>query len=179
MTSGCRSWHRQQQTAVWKMPPGNWPAWVRSRDDLFEFSSFWFHRCQVKISVDVRVDPGGRQETPPSEWRTASMEFQSCRGNFKDVRLYPIFNFGHFLAALLKISGFYPTRKFRQFWADPTFSAVRSIFLAEEEAQILEFYPTRNFCHFLALKDVRFYPNRNFGYFWAPRIFTTLEHLNI
>ena len=28
-------WHRQQQTAVWSMPPGTRPAWVRSRDGLF------------------------------------------------------------------------------------------------------------------------------------------------
>ena len=34
---------------------------------------------------------------------------------------------------------FYPIRNFRQFWADPTFSDVRSTFLAEEEAQIVEF----------------------------------------
>ena len=44
-------------------------------------------------------------------------------GNFKDVRFHPILNFCqfsrcHFWAALLKISGFYPTRFFRQFWAD-------------------------------------------------------------
>ena len=76
-------------------------------------------------------------------------------GNFEDVQL--------------KISGFYPTRFFRQFWADPIFSAVRSTFLAEEEAQNLEFYPTRNF-----------------GHFWAPSLVTLLifrnvmtrEHLN-
>ena len=37
---------------------------------------------------------------------------------------YTILNFGLFWAALLKISGFYPTRFFRQFWADPVFSAV-------------------------------------------------------
>ena len=35
-------------------------------------------------------------------------------GNFKDVRFYPIFNFGHFWAA--QKYGFYPTRFFRQFW---------------------------------------------------------------
>ena len=56
-------------------------------------------------------------------------------GNFKDVRFYPIFNFGHFWAALLKTSGFYPTRFFRQFWADPIFSVVTSTFLVEVEAQ--------------------------------------------
>ena len=28
-------WHRQEQTAVWRMPPGTRPAWVRSRDGLF------------------------------------------------------------------------------------------------------------------------------------------------
>ena len=55
--------------------------------------------------------------------RITQVTFQHV-GNFKDVRFYPIFNFGHFWAALLKISGFYPTRFFRQFWADPIFSAV-------------------------------------------------------
>ena len=28
-------WHREEQTAVWRMPPGTHPAWVRSRDGLF------------------------------------------------------------------------------------------------------------------------------------------------
>ena len=28
-------WHRQEQTAVWRMPLGTRPAWVRSRDGLF------------------------------------------------------------------------------------------------------------------------------------------------
>ena len=28
-------WHRQEQTAVWRMPRGTRPAWVRSRDGLF------------------------------------------------------------------------------------------------------------------------------------------------
>ena len=28
-------WHQQEQTAVWRMPPGTHPAWVRSRDGLF------------------------------------------------------------------------------------------------------------------------------------------------
>ena len=49
-------------------------------------------------------------------------------GNFKDVRFYPILNFGLFGAALFKMSVFYTTRNVRQFWADPTFSAVRSTF---------------------------------------------------
>ena len=36
-------------------------------------------------------------------------------GNFKDVRFYPILNFGLFWAALLKMSVFYPTRFFVNF----------------------------------------------------------------
>ena len=56
---------------------------------------------------------------------------------------YTILNFGLFWAALLKISGFYPTRFFRQFWTDPVFSAVWSTFLAE-----VNFHPTRHFSHF-------------------------------
>ena len=69
--------------------------------------------------------------------------------NFKDVRFYPRFNFGHFWAALSKISGFHPTRFSRQFWADPIFSAVESTFLAEEEAQNLDFLPHPKFWPFL------------------------------
>ena len=38
-------------------------------------------------------------------------------GNFKDVRFFPMFNFGHFWAALLKISGFLPHPPF---WARPS-----------------------------------------------------------
>ena len=79
-------------------------------------------------------------------------------------------NFGLFWAALLKMSVFYPTRNFRQFWADRTFSAVRSTFLAEEEDQNVEILPHPKFWLFLGrpLKDVRFYPMLNFGHFWAP-----------
>ena len=51
-----------------------------------EFHSLWFHRdgvgasCQVRISVDVPVDRGGRQETPPSEWRNHTMKCKSRSG---------------------------------------------------------------------------------------------------
>ena len=41
------------------------------------------------------------------------------KGNFKDVRFYPKLNFGFSWAALWKMSVFYSTRNFRQFWADP------------------------------------------------------------
>ena len=54
--------------------------------------------------------------------------------------LGPRFAMGNF-----KMSVFYPTRNFRQFWADPSFSAVRSTFLAEEEAQNVELSPHRKF----------------------------------
>ena len=50
---------------------------------------------------------------------------------------------------ILKMSVFYTTRNFRQFWADPTFSAVRSTFVAEEEAQSVEILPHRKFWPFL------------------------------
>ena len=72
-----------------------------------------------------------------------------CRGNFKDVRFYPMLNFGLFWAALLKMSVFYTTRNFRQFWADQTFSAVRSTFLVEEEAQNVEILLHPKFWPFL------------------------------
>ena len=63
------------------------------------------------------------------------------------------------LAALLKMSVFYTTRNFRQFWADPTFTAVRSTFLAKEEAQNVEILPHQKFWPFLGrpFEDVRFY----------------------
>ena len=43
MTSGCRSrpmtkpyfWHRVEQKAVWRMPPGTRPAWLRVHEGLF------------------------------------------------------------------------------------------------------------------------------------------------
>ena len=28
-------WHRVEQTAVWRMPPGTWPAWLRVQEGLF------------------------------------------------------------------------------------------------------------------------------------------------
>ena len=43
----------------------------------------------------------------------------SFPGNFKDVRFYPIFIFGHFWAALLKMSGFTPPEILAIFWAPP------------------------------------------------------------
>ena len=65
-----------------------------------------------------------------------------------DKWVLPILNFGLFWAAFLKMSVFYPTRNFRQFSADPTFSAVRNTFLAEEEAQNLEILPHPKFSPF-------------------------------
>ena len=56
------------------------------------FSSFWFHRDgvganrQVKISVDIRVDRRGRQETPPSEWRTCTVKKCKSTCVSRDVR---------------------------------------------------------------------------------------------
>ena len=90
-------------------------------------------------------------------------------------------NFGLFWAALLKMSVFYTTRNFRQFWADPTFSAVRSTFLAEEEAQHVEILPHPKFWPFLGrlLEDVRFYPILNFGHFGASSLVTLLTFQNV
>ena len=71
-------------------------------------------------------------------------------------------NFGHFWAPpFFKMSGFYPTRNFGQFWPISTFSAVRGTFLAEEEAQNLEFLPHPKFWPFLGrpLKDVLLAPS--------------------
>ena len=68
---------------------------------------------------------------------TQNTRHTTQHGNFKDVRFYPILNFGLFWAALLKISVFY------QFWANHTFSAWP--FLGRP------------------FKDVRFYPILNFG----------------
>ena len=78
------------------------------------------------------------------------------------------------------MSVFYPTRNFRQFWADPTLSAVRSTCLAEEEAQNVEILPHLKFWPFLGrpLEDVRFYPKKNFGHFWASSLVTLLTSKN-
>ena len=79
------------------------------------------------------------------------------------------------------MSVFYPTRNFRQFWADPTFSAVRSIFLAEEEAKNVEILPHPKFWPFPGRphKDVRFYPTLNCGHFGAPSLVTLLTIPNV
>ena len=52
-------------------------------------------------------------QDPSCDERAPRMQF----GNIKDVRFYPMFNSGHFWAALSMISGFYPTRNFGHFWA--------------------------------------------------------------
>ena len=116
----------------------------------------------------------------------------SVLGIFKDVRFYPILNFGLFWAPLFsrcfyplmnfghfwappffKVSVFYPTRFFRQFWADATFSAVRRTFLAEEKAHNLEFLPHPKFWPFFGrpLKDVL-----EFSKFWAGFVATHSVH---
>ena len=109
-------------------------------------------------------------------------------GNFKDVRFYPIFIFGHFWAALSMISGFCPTRFFRQFWADPIFQLFEALFWPKRRPKILNFYPTRNFGHFWAAlsKMSSFTPPEILAIFWAPSFVTLLifrnvmtrEHLN-
>ena len=57
-------------------------------------------------------------------------------GIFKDVRFYPILNFGLFWAPLFSRC-FYPIMNFGHFWTPPFF-------------KISGFYPTRNFGHFWA-----------------------------
>ena len=99
---------------------------------------------------------GGKGKTKDKEWvgeegGVSRWPNEPTWAYSKNVRFYPILNFG--LSPLpFKISVFFPTRFFRQFWADPTFSAIRSTFLAEEEAQNLDFF---------------FNPTRNVGHFWA------------
>ena len=82
---------------------------------------------------------------------------------------------------------------FVNFGPTPTFPAVRSTFLAEEEAQNVDILPHPKCWPFLGrpLKDVRFYSTRNFGHFWGPPSLVTLltfpnvidpkhpKHLNI
>ena len=60
-------WHRQEQTAVWSMPPGTQPAWVRSRDGLFvhvetakQSNSGWASQTSRPYS-QAGVDTGGGQ----------------------------------------------------------------------------------------------------------------------
>ena len=79
-------------------------------------------------------------------------------------------NFGHFWALpFFKMSGFHPTRNFANFGPIPTFSAVRSTFLAEEKAHNLEFLPHPKFWPFLGrpLKYVLEFSN-----FWAGFVAT-------
>ena len=76
MTSGSRPttvpyfWHRQEQTAVWRMPPVTHPAWVRSREGLFfhvqsghvlpslsGMGKYWTyvpHYCNLELLMVVR-----------------------------------------------------------------------------------------------------------------------------
>ena len=74
------------------------------------------------------------------------------------------------------MSVFYATRNVLQFWADPTVSAVRSTFLAEEEAQHVEILPHPKFWPFLGrpLEYVRFHPILNLSHSWAPSLVTLL-----
>ena len=76
-------------------------------------------------------------------------------GIFKDVRFYPILNFGLFWAPLFSRC-FHPIMNFGHFWAPPFF-------------KMSGFYPTRNFGHFWAalLKMSLNFPN-----FWAGFIAT-------
>ena len=131
----------------------------------------------VDTSTPWGVVPGSSAQAAP------------VAGNFKDVQFYPIpYSFGHFWAALLKISGFHPHPIFSTILGRPHFSAVRSTFWPKRRPKILNFYPTRNFGHFWAalLKMSGFTPTRNFGHFWAPSLVTLLifrnvmtrEHLN-
>ena len=78
--------------------------------------------------------------------------------------------------AVLKISGFYPTRFFLQFWADPIFPLLEALFWPKRRPQILIFDHTQNFGHFWAalLKMSGFTPTRNFGHFWASSLDTLL-----
>ena len=91
-------------------------------------------------------------------------------GNFKDVRFYPIMNFGHFWAPpFFKMSGFYtPPEIFVNFGRSPLLQLLEALFWPKRRPKIL------NFC-----------PTRNFGHSWASlvtllifRNFTTHKHLN-
>ena len=73
--------------------------------------------------------------------RRGTHEDEDDFGIFKDVRFYPILNFGHFLAPLFSRC-FYPIMNFGHFWALPFF-------------KMSGFYPTRNFGQFCA--DLHFY----------------------
>ena len=104
------------------------------------------HRTIAPASLQMPTFVSGGTAPVPSERPKQS---RTRIWVIKDVRFYPILNIGLFWAALLKMSVFYPTRNFRQFWA-PTFSAVKSTFLAKRRPQMLKFYLTQNFGHFWA-----------------------------
>ena len=88
-------------------------------------------RCRDAASHGIVVGRVARRR--PS----ARSGHADCLVILKDVRFYPIFNFGHFWAALLKISGFYATRFFRQFWADPIL--FEALFWPKRRPKILNF----------------------------------------
>ena len=99
-------------------------------------------------------------------------------------RFLPHIEFWPLWAALLKMSVILPHPKFSSILGRPWFfSAVRSTFLAEEEAQSVEILPPPNILAFFGpprpLKDVWFYPILNFGKFGAPSLVThlTFQHV--
>ena len=86
----------------------------------------------------------------PPRWTVTTSRWSEL-GNFKDVRFYPILNFGLFLGRLLEDVPFLPHPKFSSILADPIFSAVRSTFLAEEEAQRVEIFSPPRILAFFGL----------------------------
>ena len=95
-------------------------------------SLFWNHSCLACRECDW-----GNLQAPGGGGIIAQPMAVESDGIFKDVRFYPILNFGHFWAPLFfrcflphnefwpffgppffKMSGFYPTRNFGQFWPD-------------------------------------------------------------
>ena len=83
----------EQTFPIWKPSPNR---------AAIGFSQIAFH--MIVLPVDDRTDFRSRGMTGSSVLDHDSGHL----GNFKDVQFYPIFIFGHFWAALLKMSGFTP-----------------------------------------------------------------------
>ena len=92
--------------------------------DVLGFWSIKNFRMPKKVFVSQNKHLRGTL-CPKKKWhRQAAFEMldtsKSPLGIFKDVRFYPILNFGHFWPTLFSRC-FYPIMNFRHFWAPPFF----------------------------------------------------------
>ena len=122
-------------------------------------------------STHADTSPGMSQRQGVSQREDPELGLAIAQlGIFKDVRFYPILNFGLFWAPLFSRC-FYPIMNFGHFWA-PSPSSRYPCFTPPDF--FVNFGPTALFQLLEALfwpkrrpKILNFYPTRNFGHFWA------------